>query len=254
MFYLVGLGLKSEHLTLEALNALKKCAHVYVDAFTSVYADGSIKLLEGLLDTKVELLGRKKVEEQFSAPLERCKKEDIALCVFGAPLFATTHVQLLLDAREKGVEYRVLQGISVQSCLPELGLDAYKFGRVLTIVSPKSDYAPESFFDLLEANERVGLHSLCLLDLDLEQKQLMSVQEAVNVLEEIARKRGKLEWFKELNAVGVGGMGTKNQEAVFGRLFGLKKAKLKAFPQSLVVLGRLSEKECEALKAFGVEK
>ncbi|MFH0714243.1 MAG: diphthine synthase [Candidatus Diapherotrites archaeon] len=254
MFYLIGLGLQPEHLTLEALEALKKCNAVYVDAFTSVYASGSVKFLEGLLGKKAELLNRKEVEENFSYHLDHAKKENIALCVFGAPLFATTHIQLLLDCQEKGVEWKVLEGISVQSCLPETGLDAYKFGRTITIVAPKEGYAPESFFDVLESNCRQGMHTLCLLDLELEKKKLMESCEGASLLLKIAEKRGLLEWAENLPCIAIAGLGGQKPEVVQGSLKELAKKKLKAFPQSLIVCGMLSEKESEAVQLWEAEK
>ena len=74
MLYLIGIGLKPEHLTLEALNAIKKCKKIYLEAYTSKYAEGSVKELEKIIGAKLVELGRKAVEEGFESALTEAKK------------------------------------------------------------------------------------------------------------------------------------------------------------------------------------
>ncbi|MBI2529801.1 MAG: diphthine synthase, partial [Candidatus Diapherotrites archaeon] len=167
MLYIIGIGLKPEHITLEALRALEECEDIYLETYTSAFAEGDLKgLKKAVGGKKINLLDREQVEEEFAQNImPNAKNEDVALLVFGAPLFATTHVQLLIDAKALKVKTRVVQGISVQNFLPETGLDAYKFGRIATIVAPEENYAPESFYEIIEGNFANGLHTLCLLDI-----------------------------------------------------------------------------------------
>src|SRR3989344_2754343 len=127
MLYLIGLGLRVEHLTLEALATIKECKALFVETYTSAYSQGTIEDLEKTIDKEILKLGRKAVEEGFDEILSAAKGTDIALLVFGNPLTATTHVQILLDAKEKGIECKVIPGISIVNYLPFTGLDAYRF-------------------------------------------------------------------------------------------------------------------------------
>ena len=145
---------------------------------------------------------------------------------------------------------RVVEGISVFDFLAETGLDAYKFGRVCTIVSPKKNFAPEDFFDVIEKNSAAGLHTLCLLEIDAENDFKMSVTEAASVLQKISAKR-KSSLFDSAVLIGLYALGSKGQR--------LKKGSLKEFllssfsgkfPQSLIVAGKLNEKEKEALESL----
>ena len=110
------------------------------------------------------------------------------------------------------------------------------------------DYEPESFYDQIKENQKIGLHTLCLLDIKKEgkTKRLMNCKEAIEVLEKIANKRGEKSIF---NYVGLFGMASEKQKIL------TSEEKIKAFkeiydvyPQSLIVLGKTNEKEKEALE------
>ena len=113
MLYLVGIGLKPEHLTLEAIETVKKCASVFVENYTSQYASGTLEELLKITGKSFKVIGRKEVEEQFDSALLSAKSNDIALLIFGNALTATTHLQLLLDAKENEVRTRIIPGISI---------------------------------------------------------------------------------------------------------------------------------------------
>ena len=105
MFFLVGIGLKPEHLTLEAQNVLRECSEIYLEQYTSQYSEGSFEFLEALLARKLQLTDRHEVETAFKAKLEKAKSNNVALLVFGNPLTATTHIQLLLDCKKLKIPF-----------------------------------------------------------------------------------------------------------------------------------------------------
>ena len=51
--------------------------------------------------------------------IKEAKGKTIALLVYGSPLFATTHISLVLDAREQGIDVRVLYNASVYDAVAE---------------------------------------------------------------------------------------------------------------------------------------
>ncbi len=252
MFYLVGIGQKPEHLTPEAMAAVKKCKKVFFDSYTNFMEKRMLKEFEKKLRKKIIVLDRKKIEEEFKPVILQAKKQNICLLVPGNPLTATTHVQLLIEAKNLNSHFSFVPGISITDYLPSTGLDSYRFGRITTIVAPKKNFAPESFFDAIEKNLSLNLHTLCLLEIDAEKNYFMAIPEAINILEKIAEK-------KQSNAiqgallVGLYGVGGKRQKTVAGKASGLKKNTLRIFPQSLVVCARLNEKEREALELLAVK-
>ncbi|MFH1255913.1 MAG: diphthine synthase [Candidatus Diapherotrites archaeon] len=249
MLYLIGIGLKPKHLTLEALEAIRECDAVFLENYTSKYSEGAVKELEELIGKKVTLLGRQHVEEQSHEFLAMAERNRIAFLVHGNVFSATTHSQLAMDAKKNGVKMKFIPGISVFSYLGKTGLDEYRFGRTTTIVSPKENFAPESFYDAIEKNQAMGLHTLCLLDIDLEENRLMSAKEAIELLLAIERKRKKSIVKKSLLIL-VAGAGSEKEKIAAGRAEELLKCRANAFPQSLIVCGKLTAKEKEVLKEF----
>lgn len=252
MFYLVGIGLSPEQITQEALEALKSCDEVYLDAYTSAYAGGGVGDLEKMSGKHVVPLSRDGVEIGFAEKLGAAGGKNIALAVFGDALSATTHLQLLLDAKKQGIEFVVMHGVSVFDVVAECGLDRYRFGRTCTIVKPQAGYAPESFYDAIERNNGIGLHTLCLLDIP-EKGGMLNIKEAVEILEGIEKNRGLLgdkSIMRNSVLVGIAGAGSMGQRFAHGGAEKIKKIDFKKFPQSLVVCGELSDKEKEALGEF----
>jgi len=251
MLYLVGIGLKPAHLTLEALEVLKSCDQVFLEAYTSEYAQGFVEELKKLVGKDFKLLGRREVEEQFGSALMSATKNKIALMIFGNALTATTHLQVLLDAKEKGVKTKVIPGISITNTIAETGLDEYKFGRIVTICYHSKDFEPDSFYKQIKQNQRIGLHTLCLLDIkkDIEPKRLMNCKEAISVLEKIAAKDESSKEKPKWGYIALLGMSGEKQQIIVGREKILSAKEIDhVFPQSLIVAGKMNEKEKEALE------
>ena len=250
MLYLVGIGLKPKHLTLEALETLKLCDQIFLESYTSEYSEGTNNELEEMIGKKVLSLGRIGVEQQFESALLSAKKNNIGLMIFGNALTATTHLQVLLDAKEKGIKYIVIPGISITNTIAETGLDEYKFGRTITVCYHEKGFEPESFYDQLIENKKIGLHTLCLLDIKKDEKpeRLMNCKEGIEILEKIKIKR---EANYEFDYLALLGMANKNQKIIIGKENICKSEDVKKlYPQSLIVLGKTNDKEKEALKTL----
>ncbi|MFH1696471.1 MAG: diphthine synthase, partial [Candidatus Diapherotrites archaeon] len=203
MLYLIGIGLKPAHLSREALDALKTCDNIFVESYTSSYSEGAVRELEQEIGKKVMELDRGQVEGANSGNIiASAKKNNIALCVFGNIFSATTHIQLMIDAKNAGVKCAALPGISIFSFLGKTGLDEYRFGRTATIVKPEKGYAPDSFFAMIEKNRSAGLHTLCLLDIKTAREKrkiahdFLAIPEAISILEKIAEGKNKTAEFR----------------------------------------------------------
>jgi len=246
MFYLVSLGLKAEHLTVEAVKTIKKCRKVFFDSYTNYSTEEQLRELEKALKKKIIVLNRKDIEENFKPVLRDSKKQNIALLVLGNALTATTHVQLLLEAKRLGVKFSFIPGISITDFLGKAGLDAYRFGRITTIVAPKQNYSPESFYDVIEKNFFSNHHSLCLLEFDAEKNLVLGIPEAIKILEEIEKKRNS-GIIKNSLLIGLYAIASKKEKIIPANAEKLKKLRQGIFPQCLIVCAKLTEKEREAV-------
>jgi len=190
MLYLVGLGLYDEKdISLKGLEALKSSDVVYAEFYTARLFGGDLGYLENLTGADIKILQREEVEEE-NIPLKNALNNKVAFLTAGDPLVATTHTDLLIEARKLGIEVRVIHSSSILSAAPGLaGLQAYKFGKVTTIPRPEENYFPHSPYDVIASNLKMDLHTLALLDIQAHRDYYMTANEGLNYLLEVAQNR-----------------------------------------------------------------
>src|SRR3989344_4034640 len=114
MFYLIGIGLNENGISLEGKEIAASCKKVYLESFT-VSFPYPLKDLEKVIGKKIISLRRLEVESKFL--VNEAKKQDIALLVYGNPLFATTHISLLdyvLDNKKINAHSLILVDIGLE--------------------------------------------------------------------------------------------------------------------------------------------
>lgn len=167
MLYLISIGLRDEHdMSLRALETAKKCDKLYAEFYTGRTAT-SVEKLSRLIGRPVEELDRKGMEDDLEKLIEEAKNRDIGIFVPGDALSATTHISLLLEAKKAGVKTRVIHGSSILTAVGETGIQLYKIGRVTTLTKP----LPKSVLEAIEQNRKAGLHSLVLLDIEMDASE-----------------------------------------------------------------------------------
>jgi len=179
---LIGMGLHDENgLAIRGLNAARNSDVIYAELYTSIMPGLSVDRLQHLLGKEVKVLTRKDLEEDAERTiLSQAKQSRVALLTPGDPMSATTHLGLLLAAKKLGIPTVVLHSASILTAAAgATGLEAYKFGRTVTIPSPRTNPLPESVYEFISANKRIGLHTLALLDLEQEA---LTIPEAIRVL------------------------------------------------------------------------
>lgn len=235
MLYIIGLGLWDEHdVSQTALEIAKKCA-VYAELYTSEW-HGSIEKLGKLIGKPVHLLNRSGLEEDLQALLNTAKQTDVALFVPGDPLAATTHVDVLIEAKKQKIPVRVIHNASIFSAIAETGLQLYKFGRAATVPYTKQLAAVR---DAVTSNRTAGLHTLLLLDIDPTGP--MTVATAVELLldAKILTQQEKI--------IAAAALGSKNTNIIYYTATALS-GKDMSTPAVLVVPGKLHFREKEALE------
>jgi diphthine synthase len=179
---IVGLGLHDENgITLRGLNAARNADFLYAEFYTSIMPRLSLDRLEGLTGHKVGILTRKDLEEDAERTiLSKAKQARVTLLTPGDPISATTHIGLILSARKLGIPTIVIHSASIVTAAAGVtGLELYKFGRTVTIPSPKTNPLPESIYEFVKDNKKIGLHTLALLDISGDR---FTIPEAIQVL------------------------------------------------------------------------
>jgi diphthine synthase len=163
---LVGMGPGSVGaMTLEAVEAATAATHRRYEAYTALWPDDELNLLEQTIGP-IQRVMRPEVEQPEDL-FALASTSLVALLVVGDPLQATTHVDLQLQAAEAGIECRVFHGISITTLVTgAIGLSNYRFGRQTTLTYPYGGWVATSPLETIIVNRFTGLHTLALLDLD----------------------------------------------------------------------------------------
>jgi len=233
MLYIIGLGIYEERdMSLKALAALKKCKKIYAEFYTSpIKVD--LKELEKLAGKKVEVLERKQVEEE-SKIIDSAAKQDTAFIAGGDALSATTHIDLAMQCRKKGIVVRIIHGSSIFSAVAECGLQLYKFGRTVSLPYPKENYFPESPYENIMLNVKGGLHTMLLLDIGMKANEAMDVMMA---LEKKLKGRILTENTKIVVAAHLGA--DSGATIKYGKIKDLKVMDFGELPHTILIPGKL---------------
>ena len=247
----VGLGLNDEcGITVKGLEETKTADAVFMETYTSLMPNFSLQRFEELCGRKVQMITRRMLEEENGKIiLDAAKTGKTVFLVPGDPFIATTHVTLRVDAAKLGVKTRIIHGISIISAIVSLsGLHNYKFGKTVTVPFPEN--ASETPYNVVAQNKKLGLHTLCLLDLNAAEKQFLSIKQAIEILLKIEEKNRKGVFTPETPIVGIARAGSDNPtlKADFaGRLASFDFGEP---PYSLIVPGDLHFMEVDSLIAF----
>ncbi|KAG5543037.1 hypothetical protein RHGRI_015951 [Rhododendron griersonianum] len=267
MLYIIGLGLGNEKdITLRGLEAVKNCSKVYIESYTSLLSFGlssdGLSTLEKLYGKPVTLADRETVEEKADAILEEAQESDVAFLVVGDPFGATTHTDLVVRAKKLGVDVKVVHNASVMNAVGVCGLQLYRYGETVSIPFFTETWRPSSFYEKIQRNRALGLHTLCLLDIRVKEPTLeslcrgrkeyeppryMTIGTAIEQLLEVEQMRGESAYNEETLCAGFARLGSEDQMVVAGSMKQLLTVDFGAPLHCLVIVGETHPVEEEML-------
>ncbi|MCK4968578.1 MAG: diphthine synthase [Candidatus Aenigmarchaeota archaeon] len=242
MLYLIGIGINDEKdISLKGIEAIKKCENVFMELYTCpIHID--LKNLEKLTGKKIRLLERNHVEDE-EVVLNSAKTKDTAFLVGGDALSATTHTEIILDAKKLGIDVKIIHASSIFTAIAETGLMLYKFGKTVSLPFPQEGYFPTTPYTNIKDNLDSSLHTLLLLDIG------MSANKAIEILLELEEKmNGKLfdDSFKLVIVAHLGG----DSLIKYDTISNLKNMDFGIQPHALIIPSKLHFHEEEFLELF----
>ncbi|MEM2916335.1 MAG: diphthine synthase [Candidatus Woesearchaeota archaeon] len=249
--FLIGLGLgDADDITLKGLELLKQADKVYLESYTSVL-NCPVAEIEEVIGKKMELANREIVEKKAEATiLQAARDGNCALLVIGDPLVATTHIDLIERARKENIPVKVVHNASIVSAIGATGLQVYKFGKTTSIPFPAKDYMPETPYLVIEENQKIGAHTLLLLDLKPEENKFMTINDAIDYLLKLELKLNRKVVTRDTFCVACARIGAKDQLIKAGTAKDLLKIDFGRPVHCLVVPGKLHFMEEEFLQQF----
>jgi len=247
----VGLGLNDEKgISLNGLEEAKTADNVYMELYTSLLPDFSMKNLEVLVGKQIHVLSRRDLEEENGKIiLDSAEKGKTVFLIPGDPFIATTHITLRIEAAKLHISTRIVHGASIISAIIGLsGLHNYKFGKTVTIPFPEN--FSETPYNVISQNKQLGFHTLCLLDLKADDKKFLTIKEALTMLAAMEDKKKRGVTSKDSIAVGIARAGSNEPTLRADFVVELQNFDFGKPPMSLIFPGALLFMEVEALIAF----
>ncbi len=256
--FMAGGGISIETLTLGVLSLAKSVKKVYVETYTVPGSEWLVEKIREIAEDKIIVAERSTLEENIQTIIEEAKLQDILIVVPGDPLIATTHRSIIVEALKKNVDFRLLPGVSgVCAAKTVSGLDYYKFGRTLTLPGPWRHVKPYSVYYYLVSNLCIGLHTLLLLDIDNNGRQLepcIGLKLLREVEEELVKDLEIPSILDTLIFIVVSRAGMKEQSIrIFDKLEKLCENDTRP-PASIIIPGIIAEYEKEYLQLYADNK
>ncbi|KAG5437992.1 hypothetical protein PCANB_000339 [Pneumocystis canis] len=263
--WLIRLGLGDEKdITVRGLEIIRQCHKVYFEGYTSLLRVNKTKL-EEFYGCSITVINRETVELDSDELLCEAYKIDIAFLVVGDPLSATTHLDLLLRAREKGISTQIVYNASIINAIGAVGLQIYNFGQTVSLVFFTETWKPTSIYFRIKENRDLGLHTLILLDLRVQEPTFesmmrgkktyeppcyMNISHAINQLLELE----SLLYDESTLAIGIARIGSSSEKIVAGSLKQLACIDFGPPLHSLVLFGhRIHILEIEYIRAYAFD-
>ncbi len=245
----IGLGLEDESgLSLRGLAEAKSCEVLFAEFYTSLMPGLDLGKLRRLVGKEVTVVSRSDVEERAD-DLILSKAGKVGFLVPGDPMVATTHVDLRLRAHKRGIRTRIIHAASVASAAAGAsGLQSSKFGRTVTVPVSWQGEFPETVHTAVSRNLASGLHSLVLLEVDVETGRHVTIPEALKQLLLISQRRGDKALAPETLVVGISRLEAPNMVIKAGTISELLATDFGTPPYALIIPGQLHFVEAEALQ------
>jgi diphthine methyl ester synthase len=246
--HIIGIGLNDpKDITVKGLDAVKSAEIIYLEDYTSLL-QCSLSDLEKFYDKKIILANREQSEQGSGKIVEEAKEKKVCFLVIGDALSATTHIDIYKQAKEAGVKVEIIHNASILTAVGITGLQLYNFGKTASI--PYLDDFKELVapYLVLEGNNKLGLHTLLLLDIKQEQKRFMTISEGLNVLEDIEKREGKGLITDDIFIIGCARIGSNDFIIRSGKLKEIKQIDFGTPLHCIIIPGRLHFLEKEMLE------
>ncbi|QQG38618.1 MAG: diphthine synthase [Candidatus Woesearchaeota archaeon] len=246
--HFISLGLSDEKdISLKGLETIKKCDKVYLENYTSLL-NCSKEDLEKVYGKAVILAERELVESKADTILNEAAKKEVAFLVIGNAFTATTHTDLMLRARERGIEINFIHNASILNAVGVTGLSLYKFGKITSIPFDYDNI--ETPYDIIKDNRKIEAHTLVLLDLDPSKNKYLKISEAIRYLLKVELKRGEKVFTENTLCIGCSRIGNSQQVIKAGNAKDLLNLDFKKPPYCLIIPSKLHFMEEEALGRY----
>ena len=162
-------------------------------------------------------------------------------------MVATTHADIRTRCADAGVPTKIIHASSIMTAVCGLsGLQNYRFGKSVSVPFPYGKWFPMTPIEVISDNLSRNLHTLVFLDIQKDKERYMKISEAVELLEEQARRMGtKIPLF-----IGIARAGSPEPVVHAGDAESMKNFDFGGPLHILIVPAELHDMEREYLEKF----
>ncbi|MCL4380967.1 diphthine synthase [Candidatus Marsarchaeota archaeon] len=250
MLYLIGLGLSKGDISAKALEIAKKCDVAYIERYTGRISDDDVNELSESIGKKFKILKRPSFEDNVAELIAEAAEKNVGVFIEGDPLIATTHKILFIEAKTHGVEIKVVHSVSIlTAAMGESMLDFYRFGAVCTIADWSEHYKPVSFYETIERNLGMNLHSILFLDFDESEQASPDLRRVSGIFKAAEKQYGRGILNEEREIIILHNVELDTQKNLLAKIGELDDIELGRGPTLIVIPAKLSDIEKELVDA-----
>ncbi|HSB50317.1 MAG TPA: diphthine synthase [Nitrosopumilaceae archaeon] len=247
MLWFVGLGISgAESISISTQKLLNQADIVYFEQFTSPISKTDTVKIKKISKSKLKIAKRWMVEDGTEI-LKNAKKKNVVLLTYGDPYIATTHIELRVRAIQEKIKTQTVHAASsVTSMVGEAGLQYYKIGKIVTIMSELKMMTTPYY--IIYKNLIDGNHTLLLLEYNQDSKFFLEPKQALNALLETEKEQKRRVIQSSMFAIIASRVGFKNQSIISGKISSLNKIDYGKPPHTIIIPGKLHFTEYDAIK------
>ena len=249
MLWFVGLGVSGpDSIPKEVGKIIQKADLVYLESFTSPIYKEHEEDIKNLVNGNFKIAKRWLVEDGQEI-LKAAKNSTVILLSYGDPYIATTHIELRTRAKLENIETKTAHSASaITSMIGEVGLQFYKVGRIVTIMSEKKSITTP--YRIIFKNLIEGIHSVILLEYNQDENFFLDPKDAILSLLDAEKEQKRNVVNENTFAVVVSRIGLKTQKITSGKFTNLLKTNFGEPPHSIIITGKLHFTESDAISVL----
>jgi len=249
MLWFIGLGVSGpDSIPKEVGKIIQKADLVYLESFTSPIYKEHEEDIKNLVNGNFKIAKRWLVEDGQEI-LKAAKNSTVVLLSYGDPYIATTHIELRTRAKLENIETKTAHSASaITSMIGEVGLQYYKVGRIVTIMSEKKSITTP--YRIIFKNLIEGIHSVILLEYNQDENFFLDPKDAILSLLDAEKEQKQNVVNENTFAVVVSRIGLKTQKITSGKFTNLLKTNFGEPPHSIIITGKLHFTESDAISVL----
>ena len=249
MLWFIGLGVSGPNsIPKEVEKVIQEADFVYLESFTSPIYKEHEEEIKNLVNGNFKIAKRWLVEDGQEI-LKESKNSTVILLSYGDPYIATTHIELRTRAKVENIETKTVHSASaITSMIGETGLQFYKVGRIVTIMSEKKSITTP--YRIIFKNLIDGLHSIILLEYNQDENSFLDPKDAILNLLDVEKEQKRNVINNNTFAIVVSRIGFKTQKITSGKFTDLLNIDFGEPPHSIIITGKLHFTESDAISVL----